>query len=1005
MKRRLLLPAILTALMLFSFSLSAWGKTVTLSWDASPSSVTGYKIYYDINSSTSPLDGTGATEGNSPIDVGNVLTFTVNGLSDTADHYFAVTAYDGSGNESVYSNTVHSSPAASANNPPVLAAIGNKTVLEGATLNFTLSANDADGDALTYSATNLPSGAGFNPSTRVFSWTPVFNQSQVYTVTFSVSDGSDSDTETISITVTDVNRAPVLNPVGTKTIGEGSQLTFTVSGSDPDGDALTYSAESLPTGATFNPSTRLFNWIPAFDISENTRVYPVTFKVSDGLADDSETMTINVTNVNRAPVLVPIGPQVMTEGDSFNLVINASDPDNNALTYAANSLPEGAVFTASTRSFSWIPGNDQAGTYQVVFNVSDGSLIDSETVTLTVGNGNEAPILGAIGSQSVNEGSLLSFVINATDVNDDSLEFTATGLPSGAEFNTVQRRFSWTPDYAQAGSFSVVFSVTDGVLSDSETVSITVANTNRPPVISGTPVSSVMANTGYSFAPTASDPDGDSLTYSITNKPVWADFSVTTGELSGVPVDAQVGIYPGIVISVSDSGAMASLVTFSINVDAYIAQDSDGDGVLDYLDAFPNDSTEWLDTDGDHLGNNSDSDDDNDGVADIRDGFPLDGSKTGWIITAIAGSGGYINPEGETTVLYGGSQQFELTPMAGYYISNLLVDHVAVGLVQRHEFENVSEHHSIEAIFAPIPTGLSFDPIASGLSGIERVDGGDDSNNLVDGHPKQDLDYRFRVVLRDNVAANQRKVYLLLNGYKYQMQLDTGVLNTGADYTFVTRLGPAFLHRFYFVAEDLAHNQMWRYPHSGDLPGPVVELLNGRNVLGVAADINAYALDAEEALNDKIVYRWLADSGPNGSFKLADSGAPISSGEGYVLKKAAGGTLPDRSLYGEITDSDYEIQLKSGWNLISNPYGGNVALADVHVRRGSETAVPWLEAAENMLVVDLIYSYLGEDWGGINEFASAGGNNPAKLVPWIGYWIYVNPSEQAISLLVPKPLQ
>ena len=1005
MKRQFLLHSILTALLLLFLSVSAWGKTVTLSWDASPSSVTGYKIYYDVDSSTAPFEGSGANEGSSPVDVGNVLTFTLNGLADTDDHYFAVTAYDGSGNESVYSNTVHSSPVVSANNPPVLSAIGNKTVLEGVTLNFTISATDADGDNLTYSATNLPSGAGFNPSTRTFSWTPTLDQSQVYSVTFSVSDSSASDTETISITVTGVNQAPALDAVGTQTIGEGSQLTFTVSGSDPDGDALTYSAENLPLGATFNPSTRLFDWTPNFDVSENTRVYPVTFRVSDGLAEDAETITINVTNVNRAPVLEAIGPQLMTEGDSFNLVINASDPDNNTLTYTASGLPEASVFTASTRSFSWIPGTDQAGTYQVVFTVSDGSLTDAETVTMTVGNGNEAPIFGAIGSQLVNEGSLLSFVINATDVNGDPLSYSATGLPNGAEFDPVLRRFSWTPDYTQAGSFSVIFNVTDGMLSASETVSITVANTNRAPVISGTPASSVMASTGYSFTPTATDPDGDSLTYSIVNMPAWAAFNAATGELSGTPAESQVGSYPGIGISVNDGSTTSTLTAFSINVEAYVAQDSDGDGVLDYLDAFPNDSTEWTDTDGDQLGNNSDPDDDNDGVADIRDGFPLDATRTGWVISANAGSGGYINPEGDTTVLYGGSQQYEVTPMAGYYINDILVDNVSVGLLQDYAFENVSAHHRIEAVFAPIPSGLSYDPTASGLIGIERADGGDDSNNLVDGHPKQDLDYRFRVVLRDAVAADQRQVYLMLNGYKYQMQLSAGAIASGADYTFVTRLGPAFSHRFYFVTEDLAHNQIWRYPQTGDLPGPVVALLNGRNVLGIAADINAYALDAEEALNEKIVYRWLSDSGPNGSFKLVDSGAPMSSGEGYVLKKAAGGTLPDRSMYGDLADSTYEIQVKEGWNLISNPYNGNVALADIQVRRGSETAVSWIEAAENNLVVDLIYSYLGEDWGGANEFASAGGSNPAQLVPWIGYWIYVNPSEQAISLLLPKPLQ
>lgn len=1097
MRRINLTTLVLLVLLLVGFACSAWGKTVTLSWDASPSTVTGYKIYYDVNTSTTSLNGTGADEGSSPIDVGHVLTFTINGLPDAVDHYFSVTAYDGAGNESTYSNTVHSAPISAQNVAPVLAAIGNKSILEGANLGFTASASDTDGDTLTFSASGLPAGAGFNSSTGIFSWTPssdqsgqysvtvsvsdgtasdsetiqitvadvvvnqapvlaaigdkavdegatqyipvsatdpdgdsltysvgnlpsgasfdpasrmfswppTFEQAGVYTVTFTVSDGSLSDSEQITISVRDTNRTPVLNSIGTKTIGEGSSLSFTVSASDPDNDALTYRAEGLPTGAQFNPATRQFNWVPDYQDSENTRVYPVTFIVSDGVTDDSETVTVNVINVNRAPVLALIGSQALAEGDSFNLVIAASDPDNNSLVYNASGLPDGAVFTPSTRSFSWIPGGEQAGTYQVSFSVTDGSLSDSETIDLTVVNGNEAPVLAVIGNQAIAEGQPLEFIVSATDGNSDNLTYTVASLPDGATFSSSERRFSWIPDYTQAGNFSVEFMVSDGVFNDSETVSVAVINTNRTPDISGAPASTVMASATFNFTPVAVDLDGDNLTFTVENQPSWTVFSSVDGHLSGAPDDSHVGTFSDIRINVSDGQATASLSPFAITVSAYTQLDSDGDGIYDHLDAFPNDATESIDTDGDQIGNNSDSDDDNDGVADIRDGFPLDVSKAGWVITATVGTGGYLSPEGETTILFGGSQQYELTPKAGYYVNDFLVDNVSVGLVGQFVFENVGAHHTVEAVFAPIPDGLSYDTLSLGLVGIERLDGGDDSNNLIDGKPKQNLDFRFEVVLRDYVQADQRKVFLVLNGYKYLMALSAGTLNNGADYTFETRLGPAALHHYYFVAEDSSANQLWRYPNSGDLNGPVIELLNGRNVLGLAANINAYALDANEAFSQKSVYRWIADSGPRGSFKMVDSGAPVSSGEGYVLKKTAGGTLPDRSAYGEVTASLYEMQMKEGWNLISNPYGGNISLSDIEVRRGSDPSQLWLKAVENKLVVDVIYSYLGEDWGGENEFSSASGENPAVLVPWIGYWIYVNPNAETISLLISKPLQ
>jgi putative Ig domain-containing protein len=76
----------------------------------------------------------------------------------------------------------------------------------------------------------------------------------------------------------------------------------------------------------------------------------------------------------------------------------------------------------------------------------------------------------------------------------------------------------------------------------------------------------VTAGAAYAFQPTASDPDGNTLTFSIANKPAWAAFSTTTGRLSGTPAASQVGTYANIVITVSDGTANASLTAFSITV-------------------------------------------------------------------------------------------------------------------------------------------------------------------------------------------------------------------------------------------------------------------------------------------------------------------------------------------------------------------------------------------------------------------------------------------------------
>jgi hypothetical protein len=100
--------------------------------------------------------------------------------------------------------------------------------------------------------------------------------------------------------------------------------------------------------------------------------------------------------------------------------------------------------------------------------------------------------------------------------------------------------------------------------------------TNRLPAISGSPPTSATAGVGYSFQPTATDADGDSLIFSISNKPSWASFDRTSGRLSGTPKGGDVGIHSNIIISVSDGQASTKLKAFSITV----AQNGNGSATL-----------------------------------------------------------------------------------------------------------------------------------------------------------------------------------------------------------------------------------------------------------------------------------------------------------------------------------------------------------------------------------------------------------------------------------------
>jgi len=193
------------------------------------------------------------------------------------------------------------------NSPPVLDTIGNKIVDEETLLSFTATATDPNvpPQTLTFSlGPGAPLGASIT-SGGYFTWTPTEAQGPgTYPIRIVVSDGTAEDYEDITVIVNEVNVAPVLAPIGAKTVSEGALLQFTVTASDSDipAQTLTYSASSLPLGATFNPGTHVFSWTPAS--GQAGVYYNLHFEVSDGDLKDSEDITITVTSGAPPPPAV-----------------------------------------------------------------------------------------------------------------------------------------------------------------------------------------------------------------------------------------------------------------------------------------------------------------------------------------------------------------------------------------------------------------------------------------------------------------------------------------------------------------------------------------------------------------------------------------------------------------------------------------------------------------------------------------------------------------------------
>jgi hypothetical protein len=184
---------------------------------------------------------------------------------------------------------------------------------------------------------------------------------------------------------------------------------------------------------------------------------------------------------------------------------------------------------------------------------------------------NRAPELTGIPPATAQVNAAYAFHPGAWDADGDTLSFQISNRPAWASFDPVSGSLTGTPANDNIGTNSnIVISVSDGTTSVSLPafyIQVQAApQTNLPPVISGSPPTSALAGQAYSFQPSASDPNGNALTFSISNKPAWAIFSTTTGRLNGTPTPSDVGTYANIVIRVSDGTSMVALAAFSITV-------------------------------------------------------------------------------------------------------------------------------------------------------------------------------------------------------------------------------------------------------------------------------------------------------------------------------------------------------------------------------------------------------------------------------------------------------
>ncbi|BBO82779.1 hypothetical protein DSCO28_33450 [Desulfosarcina ovata subsp. sediminis] len=509
---------------------------------------------------TTPVSG--PANGTLTLNSDGSYTYVHNGSETTSDAF----VYEVSdGNDGTDTATV-SITVIPVNDDPV-ANDDTASVDEGGTLDVTapgLLGNDTDSDepadtlTVTTSSVSGPTNGSLTLNSDG-SYTYIHDGSETTSDAFvyEISDGNgSSDTATVNITINAVNEPPVAADDSYETT-EDTQLTISAPGilsndTDPDtGATLTANMFVYPTNGDLYPNqSGGFIYIPNEDFEgEDT----FSYQAYDGtLYSDSATVTITVAPVNDAPDAIDDTFSV-SEDSADNVLdvldgdIDPDDGDTMTIT-AVGSTDNGGSVTNNGTNITYTPAADFTGTETFTYTIEDSQHItDTATVTVTVGNVNDAPVASDdsyVVTQNTTNNSL-PVLGNDSDTENDTLTITGVSTPAHGSARTDDGvTVTYTPENDYTGDDSFTYTINDGNGgTDTATVSITVEPLNHTPEFTSEPCTGAVVDQEAVYRISAEDVEGDEIT--ITGDiPSWLtliDNGDGTAYLYGTPSSEDVG--------------------------------------------------------------------------------------------------------------------------------------------------------------------------------------------------------------------------------------------------------------------------------------------------------------------------------------------------------------------------------------------------------------------------------------------------------------------------------
>jgi len=464
----------------------------------------------------------GTLSGNAP-----ELVYMPNANFNGADS-FTFVSNDGNTNSSTATVSITVNPV---NDAPV-ADNQILNAVEDTPLSITLTGADVDGDSLSFTVNQQPTNGTLTGTAPNLTYTPNIGFNGSDNFTFTTNDGqANSTTATIALNIAAVNDAPTANNQNVST-NEDTAVNLTLTGSDPDGDSLTYTVTQQPSNGTLTGTAPNLTYTPNADFNGTDSF---TFTANDGNVNAAPaTVTITVNPVNDAPVA---DNQTLngTEDTPLGITLTGSDIDGDTLSFTVNQQPTNGTLTGAVPNLTYTPNDGFNGVDRFTFTTNDGVLNSAPaTITLNFDPVNDAPTADNQ-NISTNEDTAVNIPLTGNDADGDNLTYTVTQQPSNGTLSGTAPNLTYTPNADFNGTDSFTFVSNDGQLNSSTaTISITVNAINDAPVANNASVNTNEDNS-VNINLMGSDVDGNTLTYTITQQPSNGTLSGTAPALTYTP--------------------------------------------------------------------------------------------------------------------------------------------------------------------------------------------------------------------------------------------------------------------------------------------------------------------------------------------------------------------------------------------------------------------------------------------------------------------------------------